>query len=437
MLTYEAVVDEVEGKLQHSLRSGGLRVDLCCPFECDAFEIGVVDDRIDHAHAVRVFSGIFITKKKDLACEFLADLTREVSAAEAAVEACDVCVGLFELGVLTRRDREVTHHMQAVAAACGPAGDDADDDLAHETNQALHFENVEASGLGSVDSVGGVTTCVLVSRFAANSLIATRAERPDAVFGRGSVAGEQYAANIGALTSMVERPVELIDGGGPKRIANFRTVKGDPHRALVVGSVVGDVTEIESGYGMPCFGVKNRRNHLARLRCWRTPISTRTRSSTMSAAQDAFALASALVGTQEGTGEWFEIDQARVNAFADATLDHQFIHVDPEAAKATPFGGPIAHGFLTLSMLVHLSKTIQQNPEVFKGAVMGVNYGMDKVRFISPVPVGSRVRASSVISDVVLKDANTIQMKKTLTVEIEGVSKPALIAEWITLTVYG
>ncbi len=157
----------------------------------------------------------------------------------------------------------------------------------------------------------------------------------------------------------------------------------------------------------------------------------------MSAAQDAFALASALVGTQEGTGEWFEIDQARVNAFADATLDHQFIHVDPEAAKATPFGGPIAHGFLTLSMLVHLSKTIQQNPEVFKGAVMGVNYGMDKVRFISPVPVGSRVRASSVISDVVLKDANTIQMKKTLTVEIEGVSKPALIAEWITLTVYG
>ena len=157
----------------------------------------------------------------------------------------------------------------------------------------------------------------------------------------------------------------------------------------------------------------------------------------MSAAQDAFALASTLVGTHEGTGDWFEVDQARVNAFADATLDHQFIHIDPEAAKATPFGGTIAHGFLTMSLLVHLSKSIQQNPDVFKGVVMGVNYGMDKVRFINPVLVGSRVRASSVISDVVLKDANTIQMKKTLTVEIDGIAKPALIAEWITLTIYG
>ncbi len=157
----------------------------------------------------------------------------------------------------------------------------------------------------------------------------------------------------------------------------------------------------------------------------------------MSAAEDGFAVASGLVGTEEGSGDWFVIDQDRVNAFADATLDHQFIHVDPEAAKATPFGGPIAHGFLTLSLLVHLSKSIPQNPDVFKGAVMGVNYGLDKVRFINPVRVGSNVRATSVISDVVLKDPSTVQTKRTLTVEIEGVAKPALIAEWITLTVYG
>ena len=156
-----------------------------------------------------------------------------------------------------------------------------------------------------------------------------------------------------------------------------------------------------------------------------------------SAAEQAFAVNKALEGTEEGVGEWFEITQDRVNAFADATIDHQFIHVDPERAKATPFGGPIAHGFLTLSLLVHLDTSIPKAPERFAGVVMGVNYGLDKVRFISPVPVGSRVRARSVISAVTLKDANTVQTKRTLTVEIDGTAKPALIAEWLTLTIYG
>ena len=127
---------------------------------------------------------------------------------------------------------------------------------------------------------------------------------------------------------------------------------------------------------------------------------------TSEAADTAYAINKALEGTEEGVGEWFEIDQARVNAFADATLDHQFIHVDPERAKATPFGGPIAHGFLTLSLLVHLDASIPKNLDRFAGAVMGVNYGLDKVRFVSPVPVGSRVRARSVIDSV---EQNSIQ----------------------------
>jgi acyl dehydratase len=155
-----------------------------------------------------------------------------------------------------------------------------------------------------------------------------------------------------------------------------------------------------------------------------------------SAAEQAYEINKALVGTEEGVGDWFEITQERVNAFADATLDHQFIHVDPERAKATPFGGPIAHGFLSLSLLVHLDTSIKKAPERFAGVVMGVNYGLDKVRFISPVPVGSRVRARSVISEVTLKDANTVQTKRTMTVEIDGTTKPALVAEWITLTVF-
>ncbi len=155
-----------------------------------------------------------------------------------------------------------------------------------------------------------------------------------------------------------------------------------------------------------------------------------------SATEAAFALNKALEGTEEGVGEWFEITQERVNAFADATLDHQFIHVDPERAKATPFGGPIAHGFLTLSLLVHLDNSIPKAPDRFAGAVMGVNVGLDRVRFINPVPVGSRVRARSVLSEVEMK-GDALQTKRTLTVEIEGSDKPAMVAEWLTRTFYG
>jgi acyl dehydratase len=154
------------------------------------------------------------------------------------------------------------------------------------------------------------------------------------------------------------------------------------------------------------------------------------------AAQRAFEVNQQLEGTEEGVGDWFEITQDRVNAFADATIDHQFIHVDPERAKATPFGGPIAHGFLTLSLLVHLDTSIPKDPQRFAGAVMGVNVGLDRIRFINPVPVGSRVRARSQITAVELKDA-AVQTKRTLTVEIEGQTKPALVAEWITRTYYG
>ncbi len=156
-----------------------------------------------------------------------------------------------------------------------------------------------------------------------------------------------------------------------------------------------------------------------------------------SAAEQAYQANLALVGTEEGVGEWFEVDQERVNAFADATLDHQFIHIDPERAKATPFGGPIAHGFLTLSLLVHLDASIPKDRARFEGAVMGVNYGLDKVRFIAPVPVGSRVRARSVITNVDFKAPNALDVKRTFTVEIEGSDKPALIAEWIGRTVFG
>ncbi len=142
------------------------------------------------------------------------------------------------------------------------------------------------------------------------------------------------------------------------------------------------------------------------------------------------------LGKEEGVGEWFLVDQARINQFADVTMDHQFIHVDPEAAKGTPFGTTIAHGFLTLSLLTYLDSSIPRgDASRFTGMMMGVNYGFEKVRFVSPVKVGSRIRARAVLAAVELKGA-WVQTTRTLTVEIEGEGKPAMVADWITRIMY-
>jgi len=131
-----------------------------------------------------------------------------------------------------------------------------------------------------------------------------------------------------------------------------------------------------------------------------------------------------LVGQHLGYSDWVTITQEQVNQFADATGDHQWIHVDPErAAKESPFGGPIAHGYLTLSLLPMLVPQIVE----ITGFRMGVNYGTDKVRFPSPVPVGSRVRAGAVLDSAEAIDGG-LAMAVTVTVEVEGGSKPAMVA---------
>ena len=152
-------------------------------------------------------------------------------------------------------------------------------------------------------------------------------------------------------------------------------------------------------------------------------------------AQKAYEAMLSTVGDDAVAGEWCELTQERINDFADTTLDHQFIHIDPERAAQTPFGGTVAHGFLTLSMLVHLSTTIPVETPRMEGILMGVNYGMNKVRFINPVPAGSKIRATAQAVDVVLK-GNAVDLTRKMTVEIEGQEKPALIAEWIGRTVF-
>lgn len=157
------------------------------------------------------------------------------------------------------------------------------------------------------------------------------------------------------------------------------------------------------------------------------------------AAEKGIEILEAQVGKPDGAGDWIEVDQDRINLFADATLDHQFIHIDPEkSARLSPYKVTIAHGFLTLSLLPHLTSSIpQQNPAAYEGMVMGVNYGLDKVRFPSPVPVNSKLRAHRELMDVTLVDENTIQTKNKITVEIEGSEKPACVAEFLSRMIYG
>lgn len=133
-------------------------------------------------------------------------------------------------------------------------------------------------------------------------------------------------------------------------------------------------------------------------------------------------------GEEVGVSKWFDITQDRIDQFADVTEDWQFIHIDPEKAAKTPFGGTVAHGFLTLSMLAAM--TYDALPAV-KGRIMGVNYGFDKIRFLTPVRSGGRVRARFKLLDVTLRNPKEYLSKSEVSVEIEGVDKPALIAEWL------
>ena len=142
----------------------------------------------------------------------------------------------------------------------------------------------------------------------------------------------------------------------------------------------------------------------------------------------------AMVGKEIGVSSWHLIDQPRIDAYADVIEDHQFIHVAPERAKKeTAFGTTIAHGFLTMSLLSVMSYEVM--PAV-AGATMGVNYGFDKLRFISPVRSGKRVRGRFVLAEARLRKPGEFQTRTNVTVEIEGEDKPALVAEWLGLTYF-
>ena len=136
------------------------------------------------------------------------------------------------------------------------------------------------------------------------------------------------------------------------------------------------------------------------------------------------------IGQEVGVSKWFDIPQSAIDAFADLTHDHQFIHIDVEKAKATPFGGTIAHGFLTVSMLSAMAYDALPN---IAGRSMGVNYGFDRLRMMSPVKAGARIRGRFVLKALESKSPQQHQLIHSVTVEIEGADKPALAADWVTL----
>lgn len=141
------------------------------------------------------------------------------------------------------------------------------------------------------------------------------------------------------------------------------------------------------------------------------------------------------VGKEVGLTDWIVVDQERINQFADATGDHQYIHLDAERAAHTPFGTTIAHGFLTLSLLSMLSG--MGGGLKLENTVMGINYGLDKVRFLNPVKSGAKIRARFVLASAEEKKPGSFLLKHNVTVEIDGEEKPALIADWLGMTIVG
>lgn len=154
----------------------------------------------------------------------------------------------------------------------------------------------------------------------------------------------------------------------------------------------------------------------------------------MSSLQDAVKEHESKIGTEVGVSNWITVDQKMIDDFAKTTFDEQWIHVDPErAARETPFGGAIAHGFLTLSLA---SRFAYDCFNMLPGQVMGINYGMNKMRFLMPVVAGSRVRGRFTLQDVKARSETDMLRTNILTVEIEGEKTPALVAEWLGLAVF-
>jgi len=262
-LPHEAIVGEVEGEFEHALRGGGFPVDFLGHGDGFVFQVGVVGNNVDGAHAVHGFGVVGAAEEEDFSGKFLTNHFGQVGGAVAGVEGSHIGVGLFKAGFLSGGDGEVAHHVEGMPAAGRPTVYDGDDDFRHGADESLDFKNVESAafgfGAGFVNGVGGVPVGVTVAGAAADALVAAGAEGPAAVFRAGSVAGEENAAHVGGLAGVVENRVEFVDGMGAECVADFGPVEGNADNTISpVGAdmpVVGDVSEVfEAGNRVPKFG---------------------------------------------------------------------------------------------------------------------------------------------------------------------------------------
>jgi len=261
LLADQAVVDQVEGELQHPLGRRALGVDGRRPLQRHVLEPLVVHHLVDGAHAVHRLGVVLPPQEEDLPGELLAHLAGQVRGAEAPVEAGHVGIGLLEACVLTTGQGQVGHHVQAVATPGRPARHHGDHHLRHEPDESLYLEDVEASRSGRVHGLGRLALGVPVAVLSADALVAAGAERPATVPEGRTVAGEEHRAHVRRHPGVVQHPVQLVDRVRPEGVADLRTVEGDSHRALVDGPVVREVGQLEPGNGFPAGRIEGRVAH--------------------------------------------------------------------------------------------------------------------------------------------------------------------------------
>ena len=233
--------------------------------ERDLFQARVVHDAVDHPHHRGLLGGVVPAQEEDLPGALLPDHAGQVRAPVAAIEAGYVGVRLFEDGVLATGEGHVADHVETVSTADGPTGHDRDDHLGHEPDEALYFQDVQATEPPRIDRLLGLPLGVLVAVAAPNALVAARAEGPSAILGGGPVAGEQHAAHVAGEARVLEGSEELVDRSWAEGVAHFRPVEGDADGAVLLRAVVGDVLEVgEAGDLLPAGGVENLGDHGAR-----------------------------------------------------------------------------------------------------------------------------------------------------------------------------
>ena len=240
-MTNQAVIDGVQRELHHPNGGGAFAHDFPRPRDRRALQVFVGNNLVHSPHLQCALGVIFFAEEKHFAGKLLPHLPREVSTTKTAIEGTHVNIGLFEPGVLSTGNTQITHHVQAVAATSGPAWDGGNDDLGHKTNQSLDFQNVQPTGSTRINPRGVIGIGVSVAICSTNSLVTTGAKRPTAIFGAWAVPGQNHYTECCLQPGVIQSLVKLIDCSWSKRVSDLGSVEGNTSNRPVFALVVGDI----------------------------------------------------------------------------------------------------------------------------------------------------------------------------------------------------